>query len=142
MTKEFTDVKFTDVTILGILHEGEVSAVFKVIVHKTTCVMKLWHDWLPRDCESPFVRETTAYRQLKANGLCERGVIPDFYGTITDIKLSILPSQWPQDTYSIQCMFQEDNSPLDALLLEYIPGLEMIDLSNYSAQYLDDIRQT
>lgn len=38
-------------------------------------------------------------------------------------------------------MFDEDNKPLNAVLIEYIPGLEMIDLSNYSMHYLDEFRQ-
>lgn len=41
MTRKFTDIRFTDVTFLDIINEGEQSAIFKVIVHGTTCVMKL-----------------------------------------------------------------------------------------------------
>ncbi|CAI7633363.1 unnamed protein product [Penicillium glandicola] len=145
MAREFTHLKFTDVTFVEDLKEGKYSAVFKVVVRGTTCVMKMWHDWIiyePEDIEeNPFLREYFAYRRLKEKGLCERGVVPDFYGTITDIKLSLLPTEWPAETYSVRDMFQKDNSPLNAILIEYIPGLEKIDLSNYSTRYLDDIRR-
>lgn len=41
MTREFTDIRFTDVTFLDIINEGTQSAIFKVIIHGATCVMKL-----------------------------------------------------------------------------------------------------
>ncbi|OGE54751.1 hypothetical protein PENARI_c005G01511 [Penicillium arizonense] len=33
--------------------------------------------------ESTTGNESTAYHQLETEGLCERGLVPDFYGTIT-----------------------------------------------------------
>lgn len=33
-----------------------------------------------------FVRESTAYCIMRDNGLCQRGVVPDFYGTIQNIQ--------------------------------------------------------
>lgn len=78
-----------------------------------------------------FICENTAYRRLKAKGLCKRGVIPDFYGTITNIK----PALWP-DLH----MFLGDKLPPNAILIEYVPNLQQIDLSNFSMQYLLEFR--
>lgn len=41
---------------------------------------------------SIFLYESTAYRRLKAESLCERGVVPDFYGTIMNIE----STRWPE----------------------------------------------
>lgn len=69
---------------------------------------------------------------MKAKGLCERGVVPDFYGTITKIQ----PTLWP----SLH-MFHEDKLPSNAILIEYIPDMQSIGLSNFSQEYLDRFRQ-
>lgn len=83
---------------------------------------------IPPDREvNLFVCESAAYGRLKAKGLCERGVIPDFYGTITNIE----PALWP----SLH-MFLGDRLPPNAVLIEYIPDMQPIDLSNFSLQYL------
>ncbi|PGG98576.1 hypothetical protein AJ79_08829 [Helicocarpus griseus UAMH5409] len=73
-----------------------------------------------------FIRESTAYRRLKAKGLCNRGDIPDFYGTITKIKAT----DWP-DLH----MFHEDKLPPNAILIEYIPNMQQMDLSNFLESY-------
>ena len=51
-------------------------------------------------------------------------------------------SKWPKDTYSVQDIFRKDKSPLNAVLIGYIPDLEIMDLSNFSTQYFDDSLQT
>lgn len=90
-------------------------------------------DYDPSDLEvNLFVCESTAYRRMKANGLCEQGVVPDFYGTITKIQ----PTLWP----SLH-MFRGDNLPPNAILIEYIPNMKSISLSNFSKDYLDKFRQ-
>lgn len=97
-------------------------------------------EWGPSGRESnPFVNEHAAYQRLKAKGLCARGVVPDFYGTITNIQ----PTHWP----SLH-MFLEDKLPPNAVLIEYIPNMLSINLSNFSKyrlaklhRILDDIHQ-
>lgn len=69
---------------------------------------------------------------MKANGICEQGVVPDFYGTITKIK----PMLWP-NLY----MFHGDKRPPNAILIEYIPNMKSINLSNFSKEYLHKFRQ-
>lgn len=77
-----------------------------------------------------FVRESTAYRVLKEKGLCDRGVVPDFYGTITNIH----PTRWTQLHH-----FHEDELPSNAVLIEYIPNMHQVDLSNFSDETLRKI---
>lgn len=79
-----------------------------------------------------FVSESTAYHRMQLKGLCEKGVIPDFYGTIRNIQ----PSCW-----SDLDMFLRDRLPPNAILIEYIPNLQSINLSNYSEQRLAKLRQ-
>lgn len=74
-----------------------------------------------------FVRESTAYRVLKEKGLCDRGIVPDFYGTIPNIQ----PALWP----NLQ-EFHQDELPANAVLIEYIRNLHEVDLSNFSPKAL------
>lgn len=77
-----------------------------------------------------FVRESNAYERLKAKGLCEQGVVPDFHGTISNIQ----PRLWPDLE-----MFQGDEMPLNAILLEYVANMESIYLSNFASEYLQEL---
>lgn len=77
-----------------------------------------------------FVCESTAYSRLKARGLCERGIVPDFYGTVTNIQAATWPSLH---------MFVGDKFPANAVLIEYVPGMKPIDLSNFSLQSLREL---
>lgn len=60
------------------------------------------------------------------------GVVPDFYGTITNIQATL----WP-DLH----MFVEDKLPPNAILIEHIPGAEPLSLGNYSKCRLDELRK-
>lgn len=71
-----------------------------------------------------FISECAAYRRLKARGLCEEQVIPDFYGVIEDID----PLLWQPHLDQ----FLKDKLRPRAVLIEYVPGLQTIDLSTYS----------
>ena len=155
MADWITEVKPDNVTFLQKLQESAYSVVFKIAVHEQICVVKVvsafclplmselsvcsnYHDrgpsaYDPKDREvNLFVCESTAYQQLKSNGLCERRDIPDFYGTITKIQ----PTLWPSLS-----MFHEDNLPPNAILIEYIPNMKPIGLSNFSRGYLVKFRQ-
>ncbi|KKZ60905.1 hypothetical protein EMCG_00666 [[Emmonsia] crescens] len=137
MADLFNDVKPSDVVFLENLRESKYSAVFKVQVREKTCVMKVHRDRGSSSHDPPyremnlFIRESTAYRRLKAKGFCDRGVIPNFYGTITKIEAT----DWP-DLH----MFHEDKLPPNAILIEYIPNMQQIDLSNFSESYLHRFR--
>lgn len=54
-------------------------------------------------------------------------MIPDFYGTITNIQAALWPSLH---------MFLGDKLPPNAVLIKYIPNMQLIDLSNFLLQYL------
>lgn len=97
-----------------------------------------YHDRGPSDHDPPdrevnlFVCESTAYKRMEAKGLCKRGTVPHFYGTIKNIQ----PRLWPDLN-----MFLEDKLPPNAVLIEYIPNMEPIMLSNYSKHYMEHLNQ-
>ena len=71
-----------------------------------------------------FICESTAYRRLKERGLCDKGFVPQFYGTVEKIQ----PKLWKPHLD----MFLKDKLLPNAILIEYIPHMEMIDLPNFS----------
>lgn len=92
----------------------------------------------PQDRELDIhILESTAYRRLKERDLCDRGVIPHFFGTMRKFD--------PSSCQPHLRHFVEDEYPPSAIFMEYIPGLEMITLENYTekrvANLLDAIRQ-
>ncbi|OJJ50297.1 hypothetical protein ASPZODRAFT_58423 [Penicilliopsis zonata CBS 506.65] len=127
------DVKFVEK-----LKESAHSVVFKVEVRGRLCVMKVYRDRGPCEFASPdrevdlFTKESTAYQRLKEKGLCQRGVIPDFYGTITKIQ----PKLWPTLD-----KFHEDELPPNAVLIEYIPNMQQMDLTTFSTERLVKLRE-
>ncbi|PLB49076.1 hypothetical protein P170DRAFT_408052 [Aspergillus steynii IBT 23096] len=139
MADEYVGINPSDVTFLELLQESKNSAVFKVRVRGRMCVMKVYHDRGLSECDPPdydvnlFSRESSAYRRMKERGLYRQGVVPDFYGTITQIQ----PTLWP----SLH-MFLQDKLAPNAVLIEYIPDAQQIDLSNFSKDYLVQLRDS
>ncbi|EDN05191.1 hypothetical protein I7I51_05790 [Histoplasma capsulatum] len=76
------------------------------------------------------VLESTAYRRLKAWGLCDKRIIPRFLGTIDKFD--------PRACQPHLNMFLEDEYPPSALFLEYISNLEMLHLHNYTEARMDN----
>lgn len=71
--------------------------------------------------------------RLREHGFCDRGHIPDFYGLIEHINpVHHLP--YLQD-------FVEDTVYPNAILMEYVPDIYSIDLSNYSERRLRKLQQ-
>ena len=70
--------------------------------------------------------EIAAYERLKEYGLCDSGIIPDFYGSIKAID--------PKLCQPYLDIFLDDKNPPNALLLEYIPSMEMILPQHYTPQ--------
>lgn len=70
--------------------------------------------------------EIQAYERLQAHGLSEgdEGYIPRFYGVIEDFDRSLLPLPSPAGL--------EDSRGAGAILLEYVPGLQMLDAQTYT----------
>ncbi|KAL3457957.1 hypothetical protein BJX64DRAFT_292620 [Aspergillus heterothallicus] len=79
------------------------------------------------------VREITAYKRLQEHGLCDRAVIPRFYGSIEDLDPNLYQPH-PE-------MFLEDEYPPKAILLEYIVDMEEIHWSNYTDAKRDNLIQ-
>jgi serine/threonine protein kinase len=77
------------------------------------------------------VLESAAYRQLRGRGLCEREIIPRFFGTIEKFD--------PQQCQLYLNAFLDDEYPPSAIFLEYIPNLEMIQLHNYTQKRMDNL---
>ncbi|KAA8646732.1 uncharacterized protein ATNIH1004_005407 [Aspergillus tanneri] len=132
------EVNPSDVVFLQTLGESKYSVIFKVAIRDEVKVMKVYHDRRPSEhdspgCEvNPFVCESSAYRRLKEKGLCKRGVVPDFYGTIVKIQ----PNLWP----SLH-MFSADVLLPNAILLEYIPNMRQMDLSIFSEHRLNELNR-
>ena len=143
----------SDVEFLEKLKETKNSVVFSLMVHGKICVMKVvssliiswvftkqikYHDRGPSEFDPPdrevnlFISESTAYQRMKAKGLCDKGIIPDFYGTIRKIQ----PASWPT-----LYMFLNDELPPNAILIEYVPNIQSIGLSTFSKKCLDRLRE-
>lgn len=73
-----------------------------------------------------FTCESSAYRRLKENGVCQQGVVPDFYGVIEQIDPTL--PHWQQHLRK----FLNDKLRPNAVLMEYIPNMRQIDLSTFS----------
>ncbi|CAI7652094.1 unnamed protein product [Penicillium glandicola] len=79
----------------------------------------------PEDVELDIhVLEATAYTRLKEQGLCDRGIVPDFLGSMRKFDPALCQPHLKK--------FLDDEYPPSAIFLEYIAGLEMIILDNYT----------
>lgn len=66
---------------------------------------------------------------MKAHGLCDRGIIPQFYGTMKHLN---------PDLYRPYLdVFRNDASFPDAILIEYISGAEQLSRINYTSERMD-----
>ena len=151
MPTELQNVKRSEVTFVRKLHQSEFSAVFKVVVRRKECVMKVvrenanslssyfsvyakqsiqYQSVARSSAESTitekniFICESTAYRRLKAKGLRDDGYIPHFFGIIRQIR----PKSWQPHLD----MFIGDKLLPNAILIEYIPHMQMINLSTFT----------
>lgn len=83
------------------------------------------------------VLETTAYTRLKEQGLCDGGIVPDFLDSMRKFNPTLCQPHLKK--------FLGDEYPPNAIFLEYIAGLEMITLENYTQErvnnFLKGIRQ-
>lgn len=75
--------------------------------------------------------ETTAYTRLRDKGLCDRGIVPRFLGSMRKFDQSLCQPYLE--------MFLDDEYPPSAIFLEYIPNMEMITLNNYTQQRMDNL---
>ncbi|PGH01023.1 hypothetical protein GX51_05459 [Blastomyces parvus] len=75
--------------------------------------------------------ESTAYRRLKARGVCDKGIVPQFLGTMDKFDVKLCQPHLRH--------FLEDEYPPSALFLEYIANMEMIDLDNYTEVRMNNL---
>lgn len=91
----------------------------------------------PVDYEvDPYLCESRAYCRLKAQGLCEQGHIPDFYGLIKGID----PKAKGWEPYLEA--FVGDSVRPNAVVIEFIPNLQTFELKTYSTEGADQLRTT
>lgn len=148
---ELVDIQSSDVTFLETLkmkidqkNGNKCVVTFKVEISNKLCVMKVvsdnfaWYLFIAHERLSKykhtgywdqFRTEKCAYRLLQDRGFCERGVVPKFYGIIDRIEDVNL---WP-DLYQ----FEDDTTPPSALIIEYIPDANKIDLDNFTQDNMD-----
>ncbi|PKY02229.1 hypothetical protein P168DRAFT_329187 [Aspergillus campestris IBT 28561] len=117
------------------LSTSEFSTIFLVTARNQTCVMKVHRGRGPRRYYEPdreldnHVLESTAYRRLKDQGLCDRGIVPDFLGSLRKFDPKICSPHLD--------MFLEDEYDPSAIFLEYIPVMEMVHLHNFTEGRMD-----
>lgn len=72
-----------------------------------------------------FEMEKTAYTRLKEHGLCNRKIVPDYYGYLEKLDLNRWEGRHLDN-------FLEDKIPPSAVFMEYIPHLKELDLETYN----------
>ncbi|KZF18839.1 hypothetical protein L228DRAFT_271739 [Xylona heveae TC161] len=132
------DIKLSEVLFVEELKKSDSGCIFRVRWRGMDCVMKVFHtvvlSFVPPGREvDNFKCESRAYSRLKAKGLCDRGDIPDFYGTIEQID----PMEWQPHLKR----FLNDRLRPNAVLIEYIPNMRRIDLSNFTEERARKLRQ-
>ncbi|KAB8069201.1 hypothetical protein BDV29DRAFT_183190 [Aspergillus leporis] len=132
----FENVDPSEIVFKEKLFSSDYSVIFLVILRNHSCVMKVHHGRGPRRFYEPknreldiHVLESTAYRRLKEQGLCDHGIVPHFLGTIEKFD--------PRQCQPFLNTFVGDEYPPNAIFLEYIPNLEMINLHNCTQKRLD-----
>ena len=84
-----------------------------------------------------FFCESRAYRRLRAKGVCDRGIVPHFHGTIEPLE----PKLCQPFLYS----FLDDDVLPKAALLEFVPNMRSLAWSTYDekavAQFLPALRE-
>ncbi|KAJ5104383.1 hypothetical protein NUU61_001730 [Penicillium alfredii] len=130
---ELKDIDPSGIYLQERLFKPRYSAVFLVTVRDVTCVMKVHHGRGPPEYYEPqdreldiHVLESTAYIRLKERGLCERGIVPYYLGSMRKFDPALCQPHLK--------MFLEDDYLPSALFLRYIPNQQSLDLSNYTPQ--------
>jgi serine/threonine protein kinase len=88
--------------------------------------------WDPHEEERDgFTCEAQAYQRLKQRGLCDSGDIPDIFGVISRLD--------PRAVQPHLDRFLADADPPRAVVIEYVEGLHMIDLSNFTLDRIEKL---
>ncbi|KAL1863180.1 hypothetical protein Plec18170_000010 [Paecilomyces lecythidis] len=129
----FTDLAPSEISFQEELFSSRFSVIFLVIVRETTCVMKVHHGRGPGPFYAPtgrekniFICESSAYKRLHETGLCDRGIVPKFYGVIEPLDPTLCQPHLK--------MFLNDEYLPTAIFLEYIPDMRMLHWANYTEE--------
>ncbi|CAG8930966.1 unnamed protein product [Penicillium salamii] len=124
------DLVPANIRIVREIDRSDASSVFEIELEGRKYVMKLFHDngdpgfsENGRDLNR-FRCELNAYMNLREHGVCERGLVPYFYGYIDRID--------PTAFYPAFQDFAHDKYHPKAILLEYLPNAESLNCENYS----------
>ncbi|PYH69411.1 uncharacterized protein BO88DRAFT_461677 [Aspergillus vadensis CBS 113365] len=115
-------LNLNDLGFIRCVKNLETSSVFYVSLQGRLRLMKVYHA-IEKEVD-PYICESAAYVRLKGRGLCQQGIVPDFYGVIDQID----PRQWQPHLNG----FLKDKHRPNAILLEYIPNLKQIGLETYT----------
>ena len=149
---ELINVAPSEITFTAQVGHSEYSVIFVVVIRNNTYAMKVvsepcqsfvfsnahhQHHYYERDPHSspsretiPYVCEATAYRRLKEFGVCDSGIVPQFYGTIENLDArQCMPHLY---------MFLDDKGPPNAILMEYIPNMQPLHPTNYSKRRMEN----
>ncbi|PYH97914.1 hypothetical protein BO71DRAFT_317528 [Aspergillus ellipticus CBS 707.79] len=136
-------IALPEVTFIEQIKKSLVSCVFRTIWRGKECILKVYHTpepapanrrTRPRKREiDPFKCESTAFARLHEYGLCDRGYVPGFYGLVEQVN--------PIDYLPYLKDFLEDTVYPNAVLIEYIPNIQSIDLSNFSEKRVHKLQQ-
>ncbi|KAF1956700.1 hypothetical protein CC80DRAFT_516227 [Byssothecium circinans] len=127
-----------DVTFVRELHKSKNIIVFQVTVRGLMCVMKVYRHierqyyHTPFREIDPFTCESTAYRRLKARGLCDRGIIPNSYGVIEQMD----PMSW----LPYLDKFRDEETRPSSVFVEYIPDAREFDLDIFTKDRMAKVR--
>ncbi|RAK99280.1 uncharacterized protein BO80DRAFT_456602 [Aspergillus ibericus CBS 121593] len=132
------NIALSEVIFVDQLKRSPVSCVFRTIWRGKDCVLKvpLLRERRPRARKreiDPFKCESAAFIRLQEHGLCDRGYVPEFYGLVEQIK--------PADYLPHLKDFLQDTIYPNAVLMEYIPDIQPIDLSTFSEQRIHQLHQ-
>ncbi|KAL1985871.1 hypothetical protein VTN96DRAFT_7249 [Rasamsonia emersonii] len=136
-TMEFNNIQPSEITFKQKLFSSQFSVIFLVDVRGKTCVMKVDHDNGPVKPAPPeretniYICEPTAYRRLKKHGLCDCGIVPQFYGTMERLDLRLFQPHLK--------MLLDDKYPPNAVFLECIPNMEMLLPQNYTRKRMENL---
>jgi len=71
-----------------------------------------------------YMREKSAYEKLYRSGICSQGAVPDYFGFLENVDVRRWEPEMPA--------FAQYGHPLNAIFIEYIPGMQMLDIDTFS----------
>ncbi|RAK96107.1 uncharacterized protein BO80DRAFT_392528 [Aspergillus ibericus CBS 121593] len=133
------NISLSEIEFLRLIERSHSSCVFHTRWRDKECILKVYHHietfhTSPKSLEvDTFTCENRAYTRLKSHGLCARGIVPDFYGVVEEIN--------PLEQIPHLKDFIKDRASPKGVLLEFIHNIKQIDLSTFSQDRVNKLRQ-